>query len=88
MSRPHVVRVFIVHISLYKEQLEGEPKLHHDLRLHLVLLGYRWQSPTYTIFERRTNMRAFTVCMRVPNTDDETGRENKWYRIDEELREA
>jgi hypothetical protein len=62
------------------------PKLYDDLRVHLVLLGYRWQSPTYTILERHTDMRAFTVCMRIPNTDDEAGRENKRCRADKELR--
>jgi hypothetical protein len=50
-----------------------------------VLLGHRWQSPTYTILERRTDIRAFTVGMRIPDTDDETGRENERCSADEEL---
>ena len=40
------------------------------------------------MLERRTDMRTFTVCMRIPNTDDETGRENKRCSVDEELWET
>jgi hypothetical protein len=61
------------------------PKLYHDLRVHLVLLGHTWQSPTYTVLECRTDIRAFAVGMRIPDTDDETGRENERRRADEEL---
>jgi hypothetical protein len=59
-----------------------------DAKIHLVLLKVRWRCPTYTIGERRTDMYAPVVGMRVPNANDETGCENKWRRAIEELRET
>jgi hypothetical protein len=59
-----------------------------DAKIHLVLLEVRRRSPTYTIGERRADMYAPIVGMRVPNADDETGRENKWRGAVEELRET
>ena len=54
------------------------------VRIHLVLLEFRWRSPTCTIRERRTDLYALAVGMRIPNADDETGSKNKWRSIVEE----
>jgi hypothetical protein len=59
-----------------------------DVKIHLVLLKVWWRSPTYTIGERRADMYTPVISMRVPDADDETGRENKWRRAVEELRET
>jgi len=60
------------------------PELYDD-RDHLVLLEPRWRSETYTVLERRTNFYTVILGMRIPNTDDETGCENKWRSIVEKL---
>jgi len=53
--------------------------------VHLVLLEFRWRSPTYAIRKGRTDMYALFIGMRIPNADDQTGRENRWRDILEEL---
>jgi len=57
----------------------------YDNRVHLVLFEPQWRSPTYTILERFTNFYTVILGMCIPNTDDETGRENKWHGIVEEF---
>jgi len=50
-----------------------------------VLLEFRRRSPTYAIRKGRTDMYAILIGMRVPNADDQTGAENKWADILEDL---
>jgi hypothetical protein len=63
------------------------PELYNE-GVHLVLLEPQWRSPTYTVLERRTDFYAVIMGMCIPNTDDKTGRENKWCGIIEKLRET
>jgi hypothetical protein len=59
-----------------------------DTRIHLVLLEVRWRSPTYTISKCCADMYAPLIGMRIPNADDETGRENEGCRTVEEFCET
>jgi hypothetical protein len=54
------------------------------LRVLLLGVGGRWRSQTYTILEHRTDVYALIVGMRIPNIDNKTGRENKWYGLAKE----
>lgn len=49
----------------------------YDDGVHLMLFEPQWRSPTYTVVERRADSYAIITGMCIPNTDDETGRENK-----------
>jgi hypothetical protein len=60
------------------------PELYDD-RVHLVLLEPQRRSPAYTILERFTDFYAIILGVCVPDTDDETGRENKWCGVVEEF---
>ncbi|KAG2103072.1 uncharacterized protein F5147DRAFT_706441 [Suillus discolor] len=51
---------------------------------HLVLLQWRWRSPTDAILECRADMYTAVVGMRFPNVDDKTWHDDKWRTIGEQ----